>query len=276
MQEDIKYLTADADYPFVVEMAGISYCDSSYRVSRQCSEITVLEYVIRGAGVVIEEEQKFHAGQGDVYILHQNRRHTYFADPKAPWQKIWFNIRGPVVSQLLQAYQLDQVNLVQNCPAEIHNLFSRFLQITKENKSLESRFDSCALVYHDIVQQLSQLKPAKKGISDEAVLLRDYIRQHLGQTIMLDDLARQIYRSKAYTIKAFRRAFGQTPYAYACQCRIDAACRLLTETQLPIKAISQQLCFADQHYFATVFRRAKGLSPRAYRRQPADFPSEKS
>ncbi|HBP38788.1 MAG TPA: hypothetical protein DD640_08635 [Clostridiales bacterium] len=265
MREDIRYLTAEGSLPFVVEMAGTSYCDGTYRIFRQQSPVFVFEYVLQGTGTVIEDQQMFYPGPGDVYILHAHCRHEYYADPADPWVKVWFNIRGPAVEALLQAYQMPRVNWVRHCPAPIADLFERFLQITRTAQPLPQLFDQCALVFHEIVAALArQIRPGSPE-QNEAAYLRDYIHAHMTDPLTVADLARLIYRSPAYTIRLFRETFQITPYAYLAQCRVTAAKQMLAGTQLPIQVIASQLCYADSRYFAHVFRQNTDQTPRQYR-----------
>ena len=48
--------------------------------------------------------------------------------------------------------------------------------------------------------------------------------------------------------------------------RMQAACRLLVETTLPIHEIATAVGFADEYYFSRRFRLEQGMPPRAYRR----------
>ena len=46
---------------------------------------------------------------------------------------------------------------------------------------------------------------------------------------------------------------------------MEQARRLLTEGDLPLKAIAYDLGFANQGVFSTAFRRIAGMTPSAYR-----------
>lgn len=265
MKENIRYLASDIAHPFSVEIAGISYCDASYRIKREKSPIWVFEYIIAGQGTVCEQKNVFQAQKGDVYILHQGKNHEYYSDALNPWIKIWFNVKGPVVESLLQAYGLATVNHLTGFSAEMETFFRRFLASTYSNADLYTIFDRCSLIFQEILQMLSRRMP-QKTIPGEAEILHDFIMRNLTVPVSLEDMAKRIFRSKAYIIKIFQSAYQQTPYAYLIRRRIDAARHLLRETHMSVAEIADQLCFADQHYFANVFRRFTGLSPRQYRR----------
>ena len=50
--------------------------------------------------------------------------------------------------------------------------------------------------------------------------------------------------------------------------RLETARLLLRGTALPVREIAFRLCFSDEHYFSSLFRRKTGQTPSAYRRDP--------
>ncbi|SNT10710.1 AraC-type DNA-binding protein [Sphingomonas laterariae] len=63
----------------------------------------------------------------------------------------------------------------------------------------------------------------------------------------------------------FRDTTGLTVRAWVEAKRMEQARRLLTDTDLPLKAIAYDLGFANQGVFSTAFRRVAGLAPSTYR-----------
>jgi AraC-like DNA-binding protein len=55
------------------------------------------------------------------------------------------------------------------------------------------------------------------------------------------------------------------------QKRIEAAKKLLTETEIPIAQIALEIGFQGQSRFTTLFRQLTGTTPRAYRGKNAFF-----
>jgi AraC-like DNA-binding protein len=68
----------------------------------------------------------------------------------------------------------------------------------------------------------------------------------------------------------FRRrwseAMPESPARTLQGLRMQAACRLLVESTLPIHEIAARTGFADEYYFSRRFRIEQGMPPRAYRR----------
>ncbi|MBA3847285.1 MAG: helix-turn-helix domain-containing protein [Planctomycetes bacterium] len=65
----------------------------------------------------------------------------------------------------------------------------------------------------------------------------------------------------------FLAEIGETPADWTRQQRIASAKRRLAESDTPITALALDLGFPSSQYFATVFRRYAGLTPREFRRR---------
>jgi len=66
--------------------------------------------------------------------------------------------------------------------------------------------------------------------------------------------------------RRFRQATGTALHTYVMQMRMSHARALLGGTNLPLKAIAQQLGYNDLCYFARQFHQVTGASPGAYRK----------
>lgn len=90
MKEDIvHFYIPQTKIPFYLEMAGVSYCDGTYKMTRQDSRETVLEYIVEGTGHINVDGENYTASAGDVYILRKKTNHVYWSDAKKSWVKIF-------------------------------------------------------------------------------------------------------------------------------------------------------------------------------------------
>lgn len=105
------------------------------------------------------------------------------------------------------------------------------------------------------------------NLSSEQVfdIVRDYLYANYGEKINLQTLSEQFKYSPEYLIKLFKKYAQTTPIRYLINIRIDAAARLLTETDLPIAIVGQQVGYADTFHFSKIFKQHKGISPSSYR-----------
>jgi AraC family transcriptional regulator len=97
--------------------------------------------------------------------------------------------------------------------------------------------------------------------------VQEYIEAHLDKDISLADLARLLALPIDTFARQFRATTGLSPYAYVINRRVERACALLCQMDLPISEIALCLGFSSQSHFTTTFRRVKGVPPQAYRAQ---------
>lgn len=93
----------------------------------------------------------------------------------------------------------------------------------------------------------------------------DFIEANLAAEITLEQLAAVARLSRFHFVRAFARATGETPHAFLVARRLGAAKALLRATELPIGEVARRCGFQSGSYLAARFRRAFGVSPKAYR-----------
>lgn len=93
----------------------------------------------------------------------------------------------------------------------------------------------------------------------------DALTADLCATPGLDDLAALAGMSHARLNRCFRKAYGQSVFAWLREYRLDAASRLLRRDAGTITDIAFRCGFSSSSHLATAFRQRFGCSPAAYR-----------
>lgn len=93
----------------------------------------------------------------------------------------------------------------------------------------------------------------------------EFAENQLATPPSVEKLAAIAKMSRYQLDRRMRRVFGLATGQWLLKVRLDAAQRLLRESDLSISAISIQAGYADQSAFTRQFRRATGLSPGEYR-----------
>ena len=88
-------------------------------------------------------------------------------------------------------------------------------------------------------------------------------------TVSLDVLSRRFGYTKTYICRLFREATGESFNDRLIALRLQKACLLLTETDLPAEEIAHRIGYESVEYFHRLFHRKFGLTPIAYRRAHA-------
>jgi AraC-like DNA-binding protein len=96
-------------------------------------------------------------------------------------------------------------------------------------------------------------------------LARQLLDQSYNAPITVEDLSRKVSLSPYYLIRAFRRAYKQTPHQYLVGLRIAKAKELLRNSDLSITEICATVGFESLGSFSTLFRKVAGIAPSAYR-----------
>lgn len=266
MREDIINLPpVDSEQPFYIPMVGISYCDSSYKITRKCSLTCCIEYILKGRGTLEIAGKTLYPSQGDIYILPLLSEHVYYADPDDPWEKIWVDARGILPNELLRIYDMENTYLIKGL-----NLYPQFKEIFNlaGNKKLDPVYinQQAALIFHNIIQKIAaHVHKEQTEISSEAKALKTYLGHHIEDNVSIKELSELIHRSLSQTIRIFKKAFQCTPYDYSLHLKVDAAKLYLKDTSLRIKEIACRLNFSDEHYFSNVFRSKTGMTPKEFR-----------
>ncbi len=94
--------------------------------------------------------------------------------------------------------------------------------------------------------------------------LRIEARSH--QTIDLESMAREAGLSTFHFLRLFARVLGVTPHQYLVRSRLRRAARLLADGDRPVTDVAFDVGFGDLSNFVNAFRRAAGISPRAFRK----------
>jgi len=111
------------------------------------------------------------------------------------------------------------------------------------------------------------------GVSDYSskgrlcLLAMQYVECHLNDPLTREMLARNLGVSASYLNQTFRDIEGVSLMRYVTQRRIEAAKRILENTDESLKDVSQLTGFASPASFCGVFKRMTGVTPKQYRRE---------
>jgi AraC-like DNA-binding protein len=97
--------------------------------------------------------------------------------------------------------------------------------------------------------------------------VRDRIDRDFAQPLDVEALARGAHMSAGHLSRAFRRAYGESPYGYLMTRRIERAMALLRRGDLSVTDVCFAVGYSSLGTFTTRFTELVGLSPGAYRRR---------
>lgn len=165
------------------------------------------------------------------------------------------------------------------CLELIVNISTALLQIGHDPNYLFNKLDIWAclkshttldtlekLVHNLIDTSISQINDTrytkKKNLVAEVI---EYIDQNFTEPISLESLAKKFFVSTCYLSTIFKQETNMTFKAYIKMLKINKAKEMLTNTDMTIKAIANELGFNSSKYFSKTFHDETGFMPSEYR-----------
>ncbi|RBY89631.1 AraC family transcriptional regulator [Blastococcus sp. TF02A-30] len=108
-------------------------------------------------------------------------------------------------------------------------------------------------------------------LADRARLrrVRDRMDREYAQPLDVEALARGAHMSAGHLSRAFRAAYGESPYAYLMTRRIERAMALLRRGDLSVTEVCFAVGCSSLGTFSTRFTELVGVPPSVYRREVA-------
>ena len=245
-------------------MAGTTYARYGYEINRPNSDITVLEYVVSGAGTIfLPDGKKALVEAGDVFYLPKGLDHRYISnDEYGQWIKAYINFGGDVFNSLMKSLGLGENYIYRGL--DLFEDMKKMSETVKEKspdteiKCADILFGTVSRLYHSISNRTNE------NLSDSVVLKRYIDKNYSGET-SIGTLAALINKSESQTIRIFKRDFGLTPHRYVLERKLEMAEILLEKSELSIRSIAEKLAFADEFYFSNSFKKRFGIPPSIYR-----------
>ncbi len=99
--------------------------------------------------------------------------------------------------------------------------------------------------------------------------VRDRMDRDYARPLDVEALARDAHMSPGHFSRAFRRAYGESPYSYLMTRRIERAMALLRRGDLSVTEVCFAVGCSSLGTFSTRFAELVGTPPSAYRREHA-------
>lgn len=219
-----------------------------------------------GEGVVREgsEERPLRAGE---CALLDCRRGCGHATGEPPWRLKWIHFDGPSAHSFLARWRERAGGPVLRAtsPEGYRRVWEDVWAAVssadpvRDLRASEGLASLCTMLMADAIGT----EPDRRA--ERLAAVRSWIGSHCAEAITLDRLAGVAHLNKFTLSREFRARYGVPPSRAIAQARVDRAKRLLRFTDDTVEAVGAAVGVPDPNYFARLFRRVEGLSPRAFR-----------
>jgi transcriptional regulator GlxA family with amidase domain len=104
--------------------------------------------------------------------------------------------------------------------------------------------------------------------------VRDRMDREYAQPLDVEALARGVHMSAGHLSRAFRLAYGESPYSYLLTRRIERAMALLRRGDMSVTDVCFAVGCSSLGTFSTRFTELVGVPPSVYRREAAPAAAE--
>jgi len=233
--------------------------------------------------------QPYSVSGNEAIVLYPFELHSNGMDPQKPCEYYGFQLcvkdpdhilcLDPAYSRMLyrQLFALKNRRVCLSS-AEMQLLRSAFQLLlfserTEAQVATGIQFLSCFLFHLCFALPNAEKTPDRVDARIQAAL--DYIRDNLTEALSVETLAQAAGLSVSRFKTVFKEEIGYPPSEYITAQKIEAAKHMLESTDIGITELAYQLGFSSGNYFATVFRKIMGCTPREYRTQFASQGGQK-
>ncbi len=242
---------------------------AGHRMRRPEHDDNLLIYCLDGVARLRTGGSRYQVGAGDLVLLPRGQAHSYATARAAPWSVYWVHFEGEDAAAFIRylGYRTHRpvraVGLAPALGANVHSLLS-----AGKTGYSSSAFITAANQLRQLMTQFAleaNLQQASRGAGLPLDVVQTYMREHIHQTLNLDELAAIARLSKYHFSGRYKRLSGYSPIKHFLNMKIEYACQRLDSSELSIKAIAAELGYTDPLYFSRLFRNTLGMSPRDYR-----------
>lgn len=221
-----------------------------------------------GAGTVSEGAETYHLRAGDCALLDCRRAYGH-ATGSPPWRLKWIHFDGPGAAAFHARWRerAGGPAVRATAPERYRRAWEdAWTAVSSTDPSRDFRSnEALASLFTLLMEDALGTSPDRRA--GRLAEVRDWIEANCDRAVSLDDLAAVARLNKFTLSREFRARYGVPPSRAVAQARIARAKRLLRFTDDTVEAVGAAVGVPDPNYFARLFRRVEGVSPRAFRLQ---------
>lgn len=251
---------------------GIEECDPGHSYGPAERTEYLLHYILHGKGTFYVGDKEYKLGPHQAFLICPGISTYYQADHNDPWTYLWIGFHGVKAKTYLQYLNLDQNNPIFYFPyadlllEQIQNILNA-RELTYVNELKREGF--LYLFFATLLQyqnrnnaEITSYDYPHQVYVEHAL---EFIEHNYDKNIKINDIARYIGISRSYLTNCFKKTLNLSPQDYLIHYRLDKAALLLQTTSLPVGEIAIRTGYLDPLAFSKVFKKVKGVSPKAFR-----------
>lgn len=228
-------------------------------------------YLVRGGSLILVDENVIHMTSDNAVPEFGHDRIILYVDKQKMRELDGIFPQTGLVDFFRSHYGVFHLNREQQ--TAFLDFYRRIMhELDRKMKNYKAAVDMELLLYFigfmrdNLAAAPDDLSASDNPRHQNACRIAEYISAHYTEPITLDGLAGRFFISKYYLCRTFKEITGYSVNEYVNIHRIRQAKRLLEETDLSVRQISQQLGYESVSYFEKVFKSFMTMPPLKYRK----------
>jgi AraC-like DNA-binding protein len=212
--------------------------------------------VNRGATKVIVDGKRFTAEVGDVLFYRNESPHEEWADKKREMHTFFLSFCGKIPHDV--------------APVKVHDAQGRLRELAHW---LHEESQNRTLANGEVIQGFFRaflaewLRLARHREATLLNRLRQHVRNHIMESIDLDQLAKEAGMSKYHFLRCYKELAGTTPMDDVRRIRLEHARSLIMTTDFPLKEVAHRSGLGSQIQLTRLFRKYYDSTPGRLRKR---------
>jgi AraC family transcriptional activator of pobA len=236
-------------------------------------DFLVLFYAHRASGEATVDGRSWTVSDGDLFVLAPGQVVAFEATPVDGWA-VWFPaevVRSASVSWRAHpllfpfASGADRAQRLHVPQRQRDDWLRRFADLDAELSARRDGYPQAALAHLTLLLVAAARLSARSPDEPLLATVLDVIEDRFRDTLSLADVAAAVALTPGHLTTVVRRRTGRTVQQWITQRRLQEACRVLSESDLPVAAVARRCGYPDVSYFIKRFRAEYGVTPARWR-----------
>ena len=231
-----------------------------------------LYFLVKGKTKYFIENEIFLLSPYDMIFVPKGVFHKTDSEENYDVERVLFSFDDEFIGDDISEYinELSSNKYIRFSGENVYKIEDIIRKIEKENTKKEKGYnDMQKLYFKQLIISISRyrIKENNTRLNGSYLAIQDivkYISKNYNQDLSLNSLSKKYSISPNHLSKQFKNVTGVGLNEYINISRITAAEKLLVSTNKPITLVATECGFNDSNYFAAVFKKLKGITPKKY------------
>lgn len=264
------YINEPGHTDLSIYRCGIEDCKAGHFWGPAVRDHYIIHYILGGKGIFTVDGTNYTLSKNDGFLICPDTIVYYRADSDQPWSYAWVGFHGLKATSYLKQSGLDNHNPIfrYNKDEYLKNCLLRMIATKELSKGKEIRL--LGLLYEFLSQLVETAEPApesKNNTKEEYVKKAlEYIATNYHRRTNIAEIASSVGLDRSYLYSLFKEIVNISPQKYLIHFRMEKACDLMRTDSLTISNVARSVGYNDPLMFSKAFKKAKGMSPRDFRK----------